>query len=246
MALSLLQMELMLSLCTCLSAQDLQCYIIGHFQSKGLSGEVLLIHTALHGLEMPRIGALHPWPHLGMFSFRWGNRGKMKCVFIINRLSYYCALCIFFFNRVTDEVFNFLLVWYYCTLTIRESILISNGSRYCATCKNYLRHEMSLKEKQTRKADSVWHWIPVNPRCWFLCAGCVVPVPFPSFFQGHMWPSDVGAGRRRYGFWKSIISLFKVLDGFESCGLVVGVVWDFLCFQCNDQSRYWLCAFSCL
>lgn len=35
-----------------------------------------------------------------------------------------------FFQRVTDEVFNFLLVWYYCTLTIRESILISNGSRY--------------------------------------------------------------------------------------------------------------------
>ncbi|XP_048957913.1 transmembrane protein 120B isoform X3 [Canis lupus dingo] len=33
--------------------------------------------------------------------------------------------------RVTDEVFNFLLVWYYCTLTIRESILISNGSRLC-------------------------------------------------------------------------------------------------------------------
>ncbi|ERE75965.1 transmembrane protein [Cricetulus griseus] len=32
-------------------------------------------------------------------------------------------------TRVTDEVFNFLLVWYYCTLTIRESILISNGSR---------------------------------------------------------------------------------------------------------------------
>lgn len=32
-------------------------------------------------------------------------------------------------TRVTDELFNFLLVWYYCTLTIRESILISNGSR---------------------------------------------------------------------------------------------------------------------
>ncbi|XP_026640041.1 transmembrane protein 120B isoform X4 [Microtus ochrogaster] len=31
--------------------------------------------------------------------------------------------------RVTDEIFNFLLVWYYCTLTIRESVLISNGSR---------------------------------------------------------------------------------------------------------------------
>uniref|UniRef100_A0A8C5K3J2 Transmembrane protein 120B n=1 Tax=Jaculus jaculus TaxID=51337 RepID=A0A8C5K3J2_JACJA len=33
------------------------------------------------------------------------------------------------YYRVTDEVFNFLLVWYYCTLTIRESVLISNGSR---------------------------------------------------------------------------------------------------------------------
>lgn len=36
-----------------------------------------------------------------------------------------CPLC-----RVTDSVFNFLLVWYYCTLTIRESILINNGSRW--------------------------------------------------------------------------------------------------------------------
>ncbi|PKU35161.1 transhypothetical protein [Limosa lapponica baueri] len=58
--------------------------------------------------------------------------------------------------RVTDEVFNFLLVWYYCTLTIRESILISNGSRYRATCENYLKHEMSLREKQATKADSAW------------------------------------------------------------------------------------------
>uniref|UniRef100_A0A8C6XXY2 Transmembrane protein 120A n=1 Tax=Naja naja TaxID=35670 RepID=A0A8C6XXY2_NAJNA len=31
--------------------------------------------------------------------------------------------------KVTDAVFNFLLVWYYCTLTIRESILINNGSK---------------------------------------------------------------------------------------------------------------------
>ena len=32
--------------------------------------------------------------------------------------------------RALDALFNFLLVWYYCTLTIRESILISNGSRW--------------------------------------------------------------------------------------------------------------------
>ncbi|XP_053702609.1 ion channel TACAN isoform X1 [Synchiropus splendidus] len=38
--------------------------------------------------------------------------------------------CRFMFSyRVLDAIFNFLLVWYYCTLTIRESILISNGSR---------------------------------------------------------------------------------------------------------------------
>ncbi|XP_061558778.1 ion channel TACAN-like isoform X3 [Phycodurus eques] len=38
--------------------------------------------------------------------------------------------CRFLFSyRALDAVFNFLLVWYYCTLTIRESILINNGSR---------------------------------------------------------------------------------------------------------------------
>ncbi|RUS72986.1 hypothetical protein EGW08_019251, partial [Elysia chlorotica] len=31
--------------------------------------------------------------------------------------------------RWADAALNFLLVWYYCTLTIRESILIVNGSR---------------------------------------------------------------------------------------------------------------------
>ncbi|XP_077354594.1 transmembrane protein 120B isoform X3 [Festucalex cinctus] len=42
--------------------------------------------------------------------------GAISCLFVLN-------------YRVTDEIFNFLLVWYYCTLTIRESILITNGSR---------------------------------------------------------------------------------------------------------------------
>ena len=36
----------------------------------------------------------------------------------------------YFLNyRVLDIIFMFLIVWYYCTLTIRESILIVNGSR---------------------------------------------------------------------------------------------------------------------
>ncbi|XP_061636924.1 ion channel TACAN-like isoform X2 [Phyllopteryx taeniolatus] len=38
--------------------------------------------------------------------------------------------CFFFVSyRFLDAILNFLLVWYYCTLTIRESILITNGSR---------------------------------------------------------------------------------------------------------------------
>ncbi|ESN97264.1 hypothetical protein HELRODRAFT_185931, partial [Helobdella robusta] len=50
----------------------------------------------------------------------------------------YVTLVIFVFGlilwffldyRVTDAVFQFLSVWYYCTLTIREHILKMNGSR---------------------------------------------------------------------------------------------------------------------
>jgi hypothetical protein len=32
-------------------------------------------------------------------------------------------------NKALDALFHFLLVWYYCTLTIRESILVVNGSK---------------------------------------------------------------------------------------------------------------------
>ncbi|KAM9318825.1 transmembrane protein 120A-like [Pholidichthys leucotaenia] len=39
-------------------------------------------------------------------------------------------ICYFFVSyRFLDAILNFMLVWYYCTLTIRESILITNGSR---------------------------------------------------------------------------------------------------------------------
>ncbi|KAM9319498.1 transmembrane protein 120A [Gastrophryne carolinensis] len=52
---------------------------------------------------------------------------KLYLTIILMVLSF---LCRFILNsRVGDAVFNFLLVWYYCTLTIRESILITNGSR---------------------------------------------------------------------------------------------------------------------
>ncbi|RWS25020.1 transmembrane protein 120A-like protein [Leptotrombidium deliense] len=39
------------------------------------------------------------------------------------------VLDLLFSYRAIDAVLHFLMVWYHCTLTIRESILISNGSR---------------------------------------------------------------------------------------------------------------------
>ncbi|KAK6024202.1 hypothetical protein OSTOST_09992 [Ostertagia ostertagi] len=39
------------------------------------------------------------------------------------------AIAYFFPSRPMDAICHFLMVWYYCTLTIRESILIINGSK---------------------------------------------------------------------------------------------------------------------
>ncbi|KAK6742894.1 hypothetical protein RB195_010266 [Necator americanus] len=39
------------------------------------------------------------------------------------------AIAFMFPSRPMDSICHFLMVWYYCTLTIRESILILNGSR---------------------------------------------------------------------------------------------------------------------
>ncbi|KAF7665570.1 hypothetical protein LDENG_00138290 [Lucifuga dentata] len=54
---------------------------------------------------------------------------KFKLCLTIILLLFSC-ICYFFVSyRFLDAILNFLLVWYYCTLTIRESILITNGSR---------------------------------------------------------------------------------------------------------------------
>ncbi|XP_037091788.1 transmembrane protein 120B-like isoform X1 [Pollicipes pollicipes] len=53
-----------------------------------------------------------------------------KFKLVMNAISMAIALtCLFWQNRILDLVFMFMLVWYYCTLTIRESILRVNGSR---------------------------------------------------------------------------------------------------------------------
>lgn len=50
---------------------------------------------------------------------------------IVNIVS--CVMTVLFYSafdsRVADALLHFMVVWYYCTLTIREQILIVNGSR---------------------------------------------------------------------------------------------------------------------
>ncbi|XP_019952906.1 ion channel TACAN [Paralichthys olivaceus] len=52
---------------------------------------------------------------------------KLVLTVILFAFSFTCRFL--FSYRALDALFNFLLVWYFCTLTIRESILINNGSR---------------------------------------------------------------------------------------------------------------------
>ncbi|OQV17512.1 Transmembrane protein 120-like protein [Hypsibius exemplaris] len=49
-------------------------------------------------------------------------------VTVISTIWSFCNLFLFE-HRVMDAAFHFLLVWYYCTLTIREGILRMNGSK---------------------------------------------------------------------------------------------------------------------
>ncbi|XP_041797061.1 ion channel TACAN-like [Chelmon rostratus] len=52
---------------------------------------------------------------------------KLYLTVLLLLLSFMCYSFVTY--RFIDAIVNFLLVWYYCTLTIRESILITNGSR---------------------------------------------------------------------------------------------------------------------
>ena len=63
---------------------------------------------------------------------KWNYKEEYeKFKFVITIISMCCSFLLLFFKtyRLFDALFNFLLVWYYCTLTIRESILVVNGSR---------------------------------------------------------------------------------------------------------------------
>ncbi|CAG2063183.1 unnamed protein product, partial [Timema podura] len=53
-----------------------------------------------------------------------------KFKLVLSGIGFVLSVCNLFISvRVLELSFMFLLVWYYCTLTIRESILKVNGSR---------------------------------------------------------------------------------------------------------------------
>ena len=56
------------------------------------------------------------------------ERFKLRVTLIIMIISLLMST-ILPINRALDAFFHFLLIWYYCTLTIRESILVVNGSK---------------------------------------------------------------------------------------------------------------------
>merc|ERR1712223_267634 len=72
---------------------------------------------------------------------------------ILNIIGFFLSvLCIYFQHRILDVVFIFLILWYYCTLTIRESILRVNGSRIrvsihiCLKSKKWLQNESKISK----------------------------------------------------------------------------------------------------
>uniref|UniRef100_A0A672P9L3 Transmembrane protein 120A n=1 Tax=Sinocyclocheilus grahami TaxID=75366 RepID=A0A672P9L3_SINGR len=66
--------------------------------------------------------------HVNEFAFKDEyEKFKLYLTVLLLLFSFTCRFLVTY--RVLDAHFNFLLVWYYCTLTIRESILINNGSK---------------------------------------------------------------------------------------------------------------------
>ncbi|ELW56433.1 Transmembrane protein 120A [Tupaia chinensis] len=96
---------------------------------------------------------------------------KLYITIILILISFTCRFLLN--SRVTDAAFNFLLVWYYCTLTIRESILINNGSRPDGPMYQKFRNQF-LSFSMYQKGFQSWMW-----------RGLTFLLPF--LFFGHFW-----------------------------------------------------------
>ncbi|KHN88423.1 Transmembrane protein [Toxocara canis] len=85
--------------------------------------------------------------HRSIFRFEYKKdyeKFKLRVTSIILAV---LAIAFVFPSRPIDAICNFLLVWYYCTLTIRESILRINGSNINITIGGHciLLNEMRVK-----------------------------------------------------------------------------------------------------
>ncbi|TNN10501.1 Transmembrane protein [Schistosoma japonicum] len=88
---------------------------------------------------LPRTAGLYLRIVLGALNISFANKEDKfrykddyeRFKIIISGICAFLSFLLYFFiqNRIVDTIFHFLLVWYYCTLTIRERILIANGSR---------------------------------------------------------------------------------------------------------------------
>ncbi|CAH8488296.1 unnamed protein product [Schistosoma turkestanicum] len=88
---------------------------------------------------LPRTAGLYLRIVLGALNISFSNKEDKfrykndyeRFKIIISGICAFLAFLLYFFvqNRIVDTIFHALLVWYYCTLTIRERILIANGSR---------------------------------------------------------------------------------------------------------------------
>nr|KAF6282921.1 transmembrane protein 120B [Myotis myotis] len=98
--------------------------------------------------------------------------------------------------RVTDEIFNFLLVWYYCTLTIRESILISNGSRLVGVAPLRVHlpvwsdADLAQRTNLSEVSQSVFSVFHISELC---------PVPAILLPEGLPLPAAGSGGKESFG-----------------------------------------------
>lgn len=133
--------------------------------------------------------------------------------------------------RALDALFNFLLVWYYCTLTIRESILITNGSR-CVTASPVwslaaVSHLWRIPVSESWEVDAVFTRVPSGSKaggftttmCPPSCLASCSPGQFTSFssesvklWKGWPWICLVPTGLKAFSIKCSGTSLYPTVS----------------------------------
>lgn len=88
-------------------------------------------------------------------------------MFSIYHLLILCSFLLNWMVRILDLAFVFLMVWYYCTLTIRESILRVNGSRIKGWWRAHHFISTALSAVLLTWPDSPTYHLFRNQLMWF-------------------------------------------------------------------------------